>query len=145
MKGGEYQVSKIKKIISFGSALAGVAAVSPISAVLAIENDYVNIQPGDTEFTGLNNLRPSNFISGAINFLLGIAGVVAFIFLLWGGLQWILAGGDKEGTEKARKKITSALIGLAIVFSAYALIFIIQALFNINIIQVTLKPLSNNI
>ncbi len=138
-------MSKIQKILKFGTALASVAAISPISTALAIEIDNVNIQPSDSEFTGLNNLRPSNFISGAINFLLGIAGVVAFIFLLWGGLQWILAGGDKEGTEKARKKITSALIGLAIVFSAYALIFIIQALFNINVIQVSLKPLSNNI
>jgi hypothetical protein len=80
-------------------------------------------------------------VGAAINLILGGAGIVAFIFLLWGGLQWILAGGDKEGTEKARKKITSALIGLAIVFSAYALLFIVRALFGVNIISVNLQQL----
>jgi hypothetical protein len=73
--------------------------------------------------------------------MLGIAGVISFIFLLWGGLQWIMAGGDKEGTEKARKKITAALIGLAIVFSAYALLYILRALFNIDLIQVNLQQI----
>ncbi len=143
MKGGEYQVSKIQKIVKYGTALATVAAISPVSGVLAqVTADPVTINaPAGTEFTKLQNLQPSAFIAGAIAFLLGIAGVVAFLFLLWGGLQWILAGGDKEGTEKARKKITSALIGLAIVFSAYALIFIIRALFNINVIGVSLNSL----
>jgi len=72
---------------------------------------------------------------------LGVSGIISFIFLLVGGIQWILAGGDKEGTEKARKRITNALIGLAVVFSAYALIFILQALFNIDIIRLNLQPL----
>ncbi|KKU78587.1 MAG: hypothetical protein UY06_C0046G0007 [Candidatus Amesbacteria bacterium GW2011_GWA2_47_70] len=52
-----------------------------------------------------------------------------------------MAGGDKEATEKARKKITASLVGLAIVFSAYALLFILSTLFNINLLQFTLKPL----
>ena len=139
-------MSKIQKIIQFGTALGTVLAVNPASVLAqgAFDpTDNVNIAPEAGVFSKLPGLRPSAFISGAISFLLGVAGVVAFIFLLWGGLQWILAGGDKEGTEKARKKITSALIGLAIVFSAYALIFIIQALFNISVLEVSLKPLGN--
>jgi len=109
-------------------------AVNPLAALAQVDPDTVNITP-PTEFAGLNNIRPSGVISMIINILLGGAGVIAFIFLLWGGLQWILAGGDKEGTEKARKRITSALIGLAIVFSAYALLYILRALFNIDLIR----------
>jgi hypothetical protein len=40
-----------------------------------------------------------------------------------------MAGGDKDGLDKARKKISQALIGLAIVFSSYALLRIITILF----------------
>lgn len=77
----------------------------------------------------------------AINGILIAAGLLAFFYLLIGGMQWIIAGGDKDGTEKARKKITSALIGLAIVFSAYALAFLIGAVFGISILTFTIPTI----
>ena len=83
-------------------------------------------------------LNPSGFVTAGINLILIASAIIAF-FLLIGGVQWIFAGGDKEGTEKARKRITASLVGLAIVFSAYALVFIIQALFGVNILSFDLK------
>lgn len=138
-------ILNIKKIIGTTTALATVMAINPFG-VFALD-DTIDIKTGVTVGGDtIKNLRPSGYVSTAINLMLGSAGIIAFFFLLWGGLQWILAGGDKEGTEKARKRITSALIGLAIVFSAYALIFIIQALFGIDVLQLQLKaipPTSN--
>lgn len=126
----------MKKLISSAAVLgSGLLGASPALASL---NDNVDIRT-NIRYNALANIKPSQYVTAAINLILGAAGVVAFIFLLWGGVQWILAGGDKEGTEKARKRITSALIGLAIVFSAYALIFIVQALFGISIISVNLS------
>lgn len=103
--------------------------------------DNISITSISQSWRGLINIRPSAIVSTTINLALGVAGVLAFLSLLWGGIRWIVAGGDKEGVEKARKRITASLVGLAIVFSAYALIFIIQALFNVNIIQVNLGPI----
>ena len=128
-------MTRFKKYLA---AALGLAAVLPGKA-LAITPDTVIIT--SNTYPTISNLKPSNYVAGAINLLLGVAGIISFIFLLWGGIQWILAGGDKEGTEKARKRITNALIGLAVVFSAYALIFILQALFNIDIIRLNLQPL----
>jgi hypothetical protein len=54
-----------------------------------------------------------------------------------------MAGGDKDAIEKARKKIVNALIGLAIVFSAYAILFVIRVLFNVNLIQFDLNALGS--
>jgi hypothetical protein len=144
LKGGECLV-KIQKILSFGSALATVVALNP-SSVLAQTLppptfDTGSIANVDTRFRNLMNYTPSQFLATVLNILLGIAGVASFVILLWGGLQWILAGGDKEGTEKARKKITAALIGLAIVFSAYVLIYIVRALFNVNLVQFELRQI----
>ena len=137
-------MSKARKLLSYGSALATVMAFTP-SAVLAQwippAADTGSISNVDTRFTNLMAYTPSMFLRTLLNVLLGVAGVVSFVFLLWGGLQWILAGGDKEGTEKARKKITAALIGLAIVFSAYALLYILRALFNVDLIQVDLRQI----
>jgi hypothetical protein len=136
---------KLKKILSYAGALATVMAFSP-SAVLAelpaATSDTGSIGNVDTaRFGTLMTYTPSMFLKTVLNVLLGVAGVASFVILLWGGLQWILAGGDKEGTEKARKKITAALIGLAIVFSAYVLIYIVRALFNVNLVEVRLEQI----
>lgn len=92
-------------------------------------------------YRNLQNLKPSNIVSSSINLLFGVAGVLAFIYLLMGGIQWITASGDKDAVEKAKKKITHALIGLTIVFSAYALLYIIRVLFNIDTIGVNISPI----
>lgn len=134
-------MSKTQKIIALGSAYLTVLAIAP-GSVFAQSNSFDITQNVDARFQPLANISPFDMLRVLVNFLLGIAGVAAFIFLLWGGLQWILAGGDKEGTEKARKKITNALIGLAIVFSAYALLFIIKTLFGINVFSVNIGKIS---
>jgi hypothetical protein len=130
---------KINKTIKYLAALGTVLSVSPLSVFA--QEDPINIKvPGAQP---IYDLTPSKLVSGAISIILGVSGIVAFFVLLIGGIQWILAGGDKEGTEKARKKITAALIGLAIVFSAYALIFILKALFGIDLFQFTLKNIGS--
>jgi Type IV secretion system pilin len=135
---------KIQKLLSYAGALATVVAISPASVLAQAQAtpDTASIfNVNTTRYGTLFNYTPSMFLRTLLNVLLGVAGVASFIFLLWGGLSWILAGGDKEGTEKARKKITAALIGLAIVFSAYALLYILRALFNVNLIQVELQQI----
>ena len=134
------------KLLTFGGAVATVMAFTP-SAVFAqlapLGTDVSSVTNIATRFQPLESYTPSMFLRTLLNVMLGIAGVASFVFLLWGGLQWILAGGDKEGTEKARKKITAALIGLAIVFSAYALLFILRTLFNVDLIQVNIEKIGS--
>lgn len=79
----------------------------------------------------------SNFISLA----LGSAGVITFFLLLWGGIQYILAGGDKERTQAASKRITHALIGLAITFSVFAIIYVVETLFGVSLREFTIPTI----
>jgi len=77
----------------------------------------------DAPVGGIKNFP--KFIGNAVTVALIIAGILIFIYLVWGGLQWMTSGGDKQKVEDARSKITNALIGLAIVAAAYALAQII--------------------
>lgn len=74
------------------------------------------------------------FIALTIQLILATSAVVAFVLLLWGCLQWVLAGGDKEGLEKAKKRITGSMIGLAFVMSVYAIAGLSQIILGINIL-----------
>ncbi|MEK7577553.1 MAG: hypothetical protein AAB492_02955 [Patescibacteria group bacterium] len=47
--------------------------------------------------------------------------MVAFLYLLLGGFDWITSGGDKTKLTSARDKITNALIGLIIVGTVWAI------------------------
>lgn len=87
------------------------------------------------EFGELGKLTVPSIISGLIRLSLVVAAIVFFFILVVGGIQWIVSGGDKAATEAARNRITAALVGLVIVFAAWAIIQLIETFFGIDILQ----------
>lgn len=73
-------------------------------------------------------------IPALINLVLIAAVVIFFFLILIAGIQWITAGGNKEALANAKKRLTSALIGIVIVFSAWAILNLVKYFFNIGII-----------
>lgn|SRR3989338_3622405 len=47
-------------------------------------------------------------------------------FYSWGGLAWIVSGGNKESVEKARDKIVAALIGVIIMVAVLSLVVALE-------------------
>jgi hypothetical protein len=92
----------------------------------------------------LTNITFGGIVSGLISFVMIIAALVFFFMLVMGGIQWMLSGGDKAGAEAARNKITAALIGLVIVFSAWAIVQLVNAVFGVNILNLTLPTFLNS-
>lgn len=64
-------------------------------------------------------------VGSILGILLIIAAILAFLYLILGGIQWITSGGDKAGLEAARNKITNAIVGLVIVAAAWAVMFLV--------------------
>lgn len=75
-----------------------------------------------------------SLLSAAVGALLIIAALLAFFFLILGGIQWITSGGDKAGMEAARNKITHAIVGLVIVGAAWAIMILVQNFLGVTII-----------
>jgi len=74
-------------------------------------------------------------LSSGIQVALIIASILTFAFLIWGGIQWIISGGDKTQTQAARDRITMALVGLGIVAAAWALMKVIGYFFGVDVFQ----------
>ena len=72
-------------------------------------------------------------IGWGIQILFLVAGLVAFVYLLLGGIKWITSGGDKGAVEGARNQIIQALIGLIVVFAAWGLIVLVETLTGIGL------------
>jgi hypothetical protein len=93
----------------------------------------ININPSG-QFANLSGIQFADLISIAVQFVLITAALVFFFILILGGIKWITSGGDKGKTEGARSQITAALVGLVIVFAAWAIIQLIEAFFGVSIL-----------
>ena len=76
-----------------------------------------------------------SIVQWAITAIIVVAGLIFFFMLIIGGLRWVLSGGDKAQTEAARGQITAALIGLVIIFSAWAIAQLVEAFFGISLFK----------
>jgi len=131
----------LKKLIS-STFWAGIAlALSAVPAVAQGTGTTLDLSPKSTTFEGLKNVTVVSIVSGLITLALIVAAVIFFFMLLIGGVQWIMSGGDKQNVENARNRITNALIGLVIVFAAWAIGALMETFFGVNIFSLTLPSL----
>jgi len=59
---------------------------------------------------------------GMLNYLLGLVGSIALLFLIIAGVMYMTAGGSEEKITTAKRILTGAIIGLGIVLLAYSLL-----------------------
>lgn len=68
-------------------------------------------------------------ITNVVNILLAIIGLIAAIFVIWGGFQYITSGGDEGKAESGKKTILYAIVGLLIIGLSAAIInFVVTAI-----------------
>lgn len=91
--------------------------------------DIVIPTPEKVRITNIGQL-----ISALVGTLLIIAALLAFLYLILGGISWITSGGDKAAMEAARNKITHAIVGLIIVGAAWAIMVLVQSFLGIEVI-----------
>jgi len=60
-----------------------------------------------------------------ITLVLSLVGVIFMILIIYGGISWMLAQGNEEKVNKAKKIIIDSIIGLIIVIAAYAISYFI--------------------
>ena len=57
-----------------------------------------------------------------VDIALRIAALVAIGYVIWGGIQFVIAQGESDKTKKARQTVINALIGLVIALVATAVV-----------------------
>jgi len=82
--------------------------------------------PGALLGTVLKNTVGILFAVGAIGFT---------VMIIWGGVDWILSGGDKEKIAGARKRIVTAITGLVLLSLSFVIMVVIGQVLNIEFLQ----------
>ncbi len=110
--------------------LTGVATVFTLTAGKAMA---LTVQEGaeaaradgmPAELVGMNGV-----LNQFTNIALYVIGFISVVMLIWGGLRYIISGGDSKKITDAKNTILYALIGLVVAFLAYAIVnFVLNAI-----------------
>lgn len=85
--------------------------------------------PGDP------SLFVASLIRGIITLLLIAAFIIGLIWMIFAGYAFIFAGDDPKNIASAWSRIYWGLLGLTIVFGAFAIIKLVETFFNVQIIS----------
>ncbi|RJO59061.1 hypothetical protein C4546_04515 [Candidatus Parcubacteria bacterium] len=115
--------SKLVKQILFGLAGLslvglGVLALPLLAKALSFEDVGASL--------GLGSADLKETIINVIKWVLGIVGLVAVIVMIYGGFVWMMARGNQQQIDKAKKILINGAIGLVIILVAWAIVLFIQ-------------------
>jgi len=89
--------------------------------------------PGQPNIIYWENI--SHIVTYALSYVFPIAGILVFIYLLYGGLNLMIAAGNEEGIREGKAKITNAIIGFIIIFVSYWLVQILEIILGVNLLN----------
>ena len=92
-----------------------------------IKQALPNYKAGAIDITK-TNLRIGDILSALLPYIFVLAGLILLLYLVWGGFQLMLSGGDPQKASAAKGKITNAIVGFVIIFVAYWLVQILQVI-----------------
>jgi choline-glycine betaine transporter len=141
------EIKKRKKTILTTILLTVFSGLNPrpiLAQLIRREREIDN--PALSERVGsLTGISFTNrFLSNIITILFIIATVIAVIYFLIGGITFITASGNKEQAVKGQDTMRSAIIGLVIIFTIYAILRLIEWVFGLKLIMIDLTPLILN-
>lgn len=133
---------KLKSLKIISLILAGFIGFSTINALPTFAaNSVCDMQPGTEvpqevyDAAGCNNNNDAlpSIIINILNAIIAVAGLVAVIFIIIGGFNYMTSAGDSGKTKKAKDTILYAVIGLVICVLAFAIVnFVIGNIINSN-------------
>ncbi len=95
--------------------------ISPIKGPLPTK------EGGGYRFESLGDI-----ITIALQYLFPIAGLIMFLYIVYGGFQWLTASGDPKKVEAARNRITYAIVGFVLLVAAYWITKIVELILSPN-------------
>jgi len=111
----------IKTIAALGPLLYTKAVLAVVTPAEGLGGAATELEDVGGEVEGGLTADLPTLVGQIINIALGILGVVLVVLIVYGGIMWMTAMGDKEKVITAKKILTNAIIGLVITVAAYAI------------------------
>jgi hypothetical protein len=116
--GNETQATRAKKTIT--AALVGLALVLAAPSFLKEVAGVLGWSDLPSQASGAPTL--SQIAKNVLNFLLSMAGILAVIMLVIGGIMYLGSAGDEKRMETGRKIVLYSIMGIVVIFASLVLV-----------------------
>lgn len=130
-----------KSLVAALGAITSLSVVSPAFATTSL-NPCDNMTPPWDSLCDISTADLPTIISNTILVIFIVAALIALLFLIWGGIKWVMSGGDKAKVETARSTIIAALIGLVVTFLSFFILQLILGLFGLSLTNLVLPQIT---
>lgn len=117
--------NKLKNIGVLVAGLASTALLTLLVGQPASALSLMDVFSGPYRGEG----QPANLFEGStaivpriINLMLFIVGVLAIFMMIYGGIRYVLSGGDNGKVKDAKNTILYAIVGLIVAILGYAIV-----------------------
>jgi hypothetical protein len=123
-------------MVSLGGATVAATVISAGPAFAACNNDPTTATLSEAAQCSKGGSQSTNLFGGdnsiftiAANTLIFLVGAIAVIYLIVGGLRYVVSGGDSKAVTAAKDTILYAIVGIVVAVISYAVVnFVITAL-----------------
>ncbi len=106
-------------------AAAVILMTSAVAAPASAQGVTGSIRTGLDQAAGTSYTKSNpdlySIVGGLIQVALTLVGVLLLIYLIYAGFLWMTAAGDGKKVTEAKEILKNVLIGIVIIFSAYAI------------------------
>ncbi|MFH1979157.1 MAG: hypothetical protein ABII97_02140 [Patescibacteria group bacterium] len=130
-----FKISKKQKIFTTSLAilLFGFFSFSGVGAYIAVDSeldDAVGLYSEEEYVPGTF----AQYATQTLKFAITIGALLAIIIIIIGGFEYVTAGGNTGQVEKAKERITQAILGLILIVGSYLILYTINPdLVNLNL------------
>ena len=96
---------------AFSASVVGATTINTWGHKNAPENVETNIESAIMNIT---------------NYILGFIAIIATLVIIYGGVQYLTAGGNEDTVANAKKTIAAGVIGMVIAGLAYAMVIVVS-------------------
>ncbi|OGK15266.1 hypothetical protein A2774_02465 [Candidatus Roizmanbacteria bacterium RIFCSPHIGHO2_01_FULL_39_12c] len=112
----------LKRLISAAKYYQGLIYLALVSPIYA-QDPTIQV---DESKIGFKIPTLGDILTFLIRAFFIVAGLMALLMLLLGAMAWVTSGGNKENVDKARDKITAAVLGLILIVAVLAIIVTLE-------------------
>lgn len=116
-----------------------IIVIAPQSVVAQITNPALGELGGNIgnegytpDYAALESAMDGSMLLGQFVRYWGVAisigALILLLMLVWSGLEWITAGGDKGKLEKARSRMLQSIIGMLVLATSFILISFVSGM-----------------
>src|SRR3989344_5018995 len=103
-------MNKLQKVAYI--SMVAMVLLMPVLVLAALQNPTPPLQGGAVTLAEIQDR-----ITQIARFLIVVGVVLAVIFIIWGGITYMFAGGDETKATAAKDRIKNGIIGAAVVLA----------------------------